>query len=162
MYYLTWTERRLCAAYARDRQFSLSLFAAVLPPVKHPIITEPDMNFCEYAPIVMIHVCSVSTRIHIYISREGQARSLPRFYRGTAIGCIDDERTMQLTSLANVEYNDNDVESSSRYRVSNRVRRRRKERGRGIGEKREEREEGERGEKGRKKLLGFVTIVSFA
>lgn len=47
----------------RPAIFTVSV-AAVLPSVKHPIITEADMNFCQYAPRVMIHACSAW---HTYI-----------------------------------------------------------------------------------------------
>ncbi|KAK1121112.1 hypothetical protein K0M31_010891 [Melipona bicolor] len=56
------------ALVQRPAIFTVSV-AAVLPSVKHPIITELDMNFCEYAPSVMIHACS-ARRTRVYILRE--------------------------------------------------------------------------------------------
>lgn len=79
MYYLTWTETRTvycCARPERPAIFTVSV-AAVLPSVKHPIITELDMNFCEYAPSVMIHALFGLGVLHVYILREGQGRETP-------------------------------------------------------------------------------------
>ena len=83
MYYLTWTETSVCtvALVQRPAIFTVSV-AAVLPSVKHPIITELDMNFCEYAPSVMIHACS-ARRIYtrIYFARGTRRTQTPRSER---------------------------------------------------------------------------------